>query len=501
MTSKTKGDIEEDIVPESILSVSKDARYIEQCQELLQQSLAALLERDESLAASRPGGQERKLELQRVRKQMTWMISCFLYILTSTTTGRTLGMEALGLRFFKSSDDFGKTQSDEVSSTRLRSSLFACLSLLVTATVGLASEYFSASDSRATPQNYSLNDNDVSNQQQNRERSRGRERRLIHERLRQQMLERAQNAAGTSASASNQQIPRQVESERNTSQDYDGTAPRKTLRCSASERILSIFRRLTKFMFKVHSNLDGPHHAVQTSNDDEEDNRERIRSTSHSIVFWLLRLHLAHFLWTGRYPTLLHRFLRLEPNREKVINNTTSNPQSRTAIFARPTTNQSIAALILLQASTSLVQNSSNWLAGKVAKYLESRARRNQRIGGQNSNRQLNKTELRATIDYFFGNDLRGPMEKQRAAKLTLRDGDNSSFRMKTKSGDKTSKVLCAICRQERNHSAAPSSCGHVCCWDCLIHWVSKVRPECPFCRAPCSANDILALHDYDPPL
>jgi peroxin-10 len=50
----------------------------------------------------------------------------------------------------------------------------------------------------------------------------------------------------------------------------------------------------------------------------------------------------------------------------------------------------------------------------------------------------------------------------------------------------------------DRHHPAAPSSCGHVFCWNCLMQWVSTVRPQCPLCRAPCRPQDVLPLYNYE---
>ena len=178
-------------------------------------------------------------------------------------------------------------------------------------------------------------------------------------------------------------------------------------------------------------------------------------------------------------------------------NNTTA---SRiTTILDRPTTNRAIAAFILLQASTSLVQNTSNWFTERVAKYLEACASKHRRSRDKTNNAQLTKAQLRTKLDTFFGNINNNSsklLETHNAAKLTV---DSSTMGTSSKRSDeKTATMVCTICRLERKNPAAPSACGHVCCWNCLIQWVSTVRPECPICRAPCSPKDVLLLHNYD---
>ena len=224
------------------------------------------------------------------------------------------------------------------------------------------------------------------------------------------------------------------------------------------------------------------------------------------IALWIVRLHLAQYLLTGKYPTLMHRFLGLKPTHEKLMNGTTTTSNNTTAsrittILDRPTTNRAIAAFVLLQASTSLVQNTSNWFTERVAKYLEARASKHRRSGDKTNNAQLTKAQLRTKLDTFFGNNNNNNnssilLKTRNAAKLTV---DSSTMGTSSKRRDeKTTTMLCTICRLERKNPAAPSACGHVCCWNCLIQWVSTVRPECPICRAPCSPKDVLPLHNYD---
>mmetsp|Transcript_11648 Transcript_11648/g.22603 ORF Transcript_11648/g.22603 Transcript_11648/m.22603 type:complete len:116 (+) Transcript_11648:1666-2013(+) len=55
----------------------------------------------------------------------------------------------------------------------------------------------------------------------------------------------------------------------------------------------------------------------------------------------------------------------------------------------------------------------------------------------------------------------------------------------------------CGVCLNERINPAAPTSCGHVFCWNCILHWVSNVRAECPLCRAKTRPQDIICLYNY----
>ncbi len=71
-----------DVIPESMLSLAKDARYIQLCQHLLQQILEPWGRDPSSISINKD----------------TWFLSSFLYVLLVVVpSGRTLGMEACGL--------------------------------------------------------------------------------------------------------------------------------------------------------------------------------------------------------------------------------------------------------------------------------------------------------------------------------------------------------------------------------------------------------------------
>lgn len=156
-----------------------------------------------------------------------------------------------------------------------------------------------------------------------------------------------------------------------------------------------------------------------------------------------MRLFLAHYCITGRYPTLGHLFL----------NSSVERPSKSRISEPPPTTHALVGKLILIQAGATLTQTCARWLSN----FMVSRG-------------------------------------KQETQQIRENEGDSPS-------NDVSSSLQqhCAICRMPRTHSAAPSSCGHVFCWKCLYQWVSTVRPECPLCRAACRPQDVVALYNYAP--
>lgn len=146
------------LIPESMLSMAKDSRYIQQCQNLLLQVIEPIIGRYDSQSRSR-------------LEKATWFLSCIIYtVFVIAPTGRTLGMEVCGLSFT------GVTK---------RSRLVG--SLLALATGAFAFDFIS---------NRNTNDSAAS-----QEALRGRDRRQIHENLRRQMLQRASSQSISSPSS------------------------------------------------------------------------------------------------------------------------------------------------------------------------------------------------------------------------------------------------------------------------------------------------------------
>ena len=158
----TATDINNNLVAASLLSLSKDNRYIKQCQTLLLDALEPIL-----------GGffNNTTTTSEAFLKTGTWYTSyiLYLYLVVSKSGGRSLGMEATGLSF--STD------------TKKKSKKTALISLLV---MGLSSFFLDHYLPNAS--STSNNNNSESLVSSRVEALRGTDRRAMHERMRQQML-------------------------------------------------------------------------------------------------------------------------------------------------------------------------------------------------------------------------------------------------------------------------------------------------------------------------
>lgn len=164
------------------------------------------------------------------------------------------------------------------------------------------------------------------------------------------------------------------------------------------------------------------------------------------------------------------------------------------SIVSKPSTNRTIAVLIIAGAIVSAIKASAGVFLKQIADYLESRLEDSSSIYDTNVQNRSNRLLLPKKLENIF--HCSSKKEQRRQSRPT-------EYCMAVPSGDaakdKVRKTICTICRQEQKNPAAPSSCGHLFCWDCLIQWVSSIRPECPVCRSTCKTRDIILLHNYKP--
>ena len=209
------------------------------------------------------------------------------------------------------------------------------------------------------------------------------------------------------------------------------------------------------------------------------------------------------------YPTLAHRLVGAEI-RDEVVPITTGSPFSNAtgAIVANRPTYKPIAAIILFQAIAALSQTTAE-ASIEVAHCIQVsffRWRRRRRVQQQRRHVQSggNPTSDENEFPLVAANSERAEymdMIEDRVPGISSSKSDvmtemhKSSAKRHIQSGQLGHQ--CGICLNERVHPAAPSACGHVFCWDCVLHWVGNVRAECPLCRAPTRPQDIIPLYNY----
>jgi hypothetical protein len=156
--------------------------------------------------------------------------------------------------------------------------------------------------------------------------------------------------------------------------------------------------------------------------------------------------------------------------------------------------------LILLQALTALAQSAVEASIELVHNIQTAffRWRRQRRRGSQQPTPE--RTNVYDSSERQMYLEL---VEERVPSIASAEDGSHQSLKQSrsgkrsTSDGNSHSIHPCGICLNERVHPAASSVCGHVFCWDCILHWVSNIRSECPLCRAQTRPQDILPLYNY----
>lgn len=552
-------------IPESLLSLAKDERYIHQCQILLDQlleSVSFLFLRPSGFGGMGLGGDGNHIDESNeeqesssiILKRRTWLISYLLYaLLIVIPNGRTLGMELLNLQFSASCgpQKTDKTSSSTTKNLLVRRRIIACTLLTVgagwildrlsrkktsvqqlhvrstTPTTAAAIDILRSSSVEIRVNNsHSSGESCNSTNNWNRENLRGRDRREQHDRLRRQMLERSSRlSCQTSDGGSNKSFdsnniiisPNATSSSSSSDQQelhLQGVISNRRRRYRLQDRVHSWLQEFARSLLDGLFFTEGPHQVSST-----------MLSTSintYSVARWLVHLHLAQYLITGKFPSWIYRFvgLTMEPKGQCGQHQR----QNSSVISIRPdSSHHIIALLIFLQASSSVVRRVWNSTAQMMASQTIGRPRNERRYQqlmllpsstvSSNGNTHTTTTtsptlsmkpsELRrrwfqhAMAQYFVDNKSI-PVNNETTVRRnngsgTVENivfGDNESNRHKT-------MMQCTICRTQRQHPAASVKCGHVTCWDCLMNWVTNVRPECPLCRTPCQPQDIMILLGY----
>jgi hypothetical protein len=165
-----------DLVPETLLSLAKDARYIQQCQALVKELI-------EPIILLQRGGDRGHSSVEQLEKD-SWVMSSLLYIvlLVVPNGGRTMGMDSLGLKF------------SQTSSSSLRRQKLVVGAMLLSIYGSYAFQRWLQRRSSTTTTTAGMDSTTATSNQRNatnQEALRGSARRRMHEALREQMLQRS----------------------------------------------------------------------------------------------------------------------------------------------------------------------------------------------------------------------------------------------------------------------------------------------------------------------
>jgi len=251
------------------------------------------------------------------------------------------------------------------------------------------------------------------------------------------------------------------------------------------------------------SSLSHGAHSLPTThnNSNTSENLDRYAK----MIKWFLKLHLAMFYWNGMYPTIAHRLARIKlrddvaPYSSPLGSSSSYSPMSGRIVANRPTY-KPIAVMILFQAFAALAQTTAE-ASIEVAHSIQVsffRWRRRRRLQSQ----RYSQSNRRSLLEHNSTNSERAEyldLIEERVPGIESAKCCSTVKTKKKKRRTDTSDIIhpCGVCLNERVNPAAPLGCGHVFCWNCILHWVSNVRAECPLCRAPTKPQSIIPLYNY----
>lgn len=252
-----------DVIPETLLALAKDERYVRQCHELLK----AILPGD-----SCPAG-------------LSWLLYSLLVV---RRTNKTLGMEFCGLSVTNASSAAEAAPGETIAGKDANNNRLWKL-MALSSVVSIAIEWHFSK-----PDRVHATDATASNA------LRGRERQLFHQRQRQAMLQRAtetsQESNEVSESTGSSSIPNEAGS---------GTLDFRALLRKVKDVVKSTLLDLSVSTVAQ----EGPHRVVTT------------RQGTETLAKWIIRLAMVRFLIYGNFPIWNLLGIRLKKDHNNLLSN------------------------------------------------------------------------------------------------------------------------------------------------------------------------------------
>lgn len=285
------------VIPESLLAIAKDGRYVKECEDLLLRVLHTITPWLSSRGVIERGE-------QNLQPTAAFFSPILYSVLVLARTRRTAGMQVCNLEF-----------SESLGRWKLVAGAMASAAWIYGMRSGAAFQRPSNSSEWLT----------------------GVQRRQAFEDQRQEMVRRA--ATASSAEAVPTADVSSLSSERGDSMPATCTVNATTI----FQRFRSLVEAVAKSLEPaLSSEPEGPH-AIQ-----DVSGRS---SNARTLGMWLVRLHLALYCINGQFPSIIHRLLYRQPLRLETGRST--------ALVHRPDSARIVGLLIATQAAWTLVQSVS----------------------------------------------------------------------------------------------------------------------------------------------
>ena len=407
----------------------------------------------------------------------SWLIGAVLYRWLAVRRGRTIGMEASGLRL--------KTGHHPQITGSWWTSTIASLAVAGASVVyyhktrGIQSTSNSEQESARAPTMALANGSLL----------RGNPRRQAFARQRQEMIARATHHRYQQEERQ-EHSPSDMFTEDTNGLVYDPLGPIHSEKTPSLESIVGplgapwVDRLKQWSVATLHSIVNalsscsagGPHDLPENANTLIQDNGIVHSSPIlASVGYWLIRLQIAYHCLGGQFYWPMWTFLRrgtADTSTRKLTQDGGRHAVSDERLH-NPPQPQSVRILGFLILSHAVKEGlrylTRSYIHFSVRKSLHSKTTR---LSGSENDKQV-------------------PLFSSPSSSVDPKRRHENSKRQ---------PVSCSICQEPRTFPACSVHCGHIFCWSCLQQWVAS-KMECPVCRTSCRPQDILLLENYNGPL
>lgn len=437
-------------VPDLLLSLSKDERYISQTKNLITQVVAPyipknIFRRSNLPATSNEGDQPSFMteSLDRIQPELDFLARIIHCLLLLRCNGQSLGMAYAGLSYWPCT-----------SSQRKVNYAFQFIYTVmpyIKRRVGgngwndISQIIHSIKRSIRFNNAYVEGDDLSISSPMDMENLRGVDRRKMYEEMRMKMLQRAVNTK--------QHETTSIESKIN-------------MNTRTYERCRELVRNV-----------------LNTAHDSDK---------ATAMLKWIMRINLSLFYINGQYPTILHRLCGVKFYNHTMGEDVMSTSPSVRLVAMRPSY-QILGLIILLEGGTKLVEAATTTFLDILHRF-QTKWRKQQRSRSALSHLKGREHVPSSQLEPFHEN-LESFVQGRHSS--DGRNGTKTSGRGIDIRSAIQNENQCGICKNELTHPAALAGCGHVFCWSCISHWLVSVKEKCPICRSRSALQELIPLHNY----
>jgi Ring finger domain len=438
------------------LAIAKDVRYVQQCTDLLGHILGPSSARTSRILA----------------EYMSWI----LYILLTTKSailrreGQTLqtatttpGMEVCQLKYVQESVPLEKTALwSRLSSVLLRNTSLTTVALFsVTLLYGIRFQSERIMQRKLSALSLSP------------DQYQGQARRDVYLLQRKEMIRRGRDiVSGIAEAPSNTTDATNLKKPDGKSNVDENVPNQGSYQAPLWDRMLprlyAVLRSVVVALDRaLLSNVEGgPHDPVAATTMPEAASTvatTTLEDRLRQVFLWIFQFHLACYCISGKYPTILHRFVKQTVVMTRVDDHRPQPTQPSSSVMPM------VGAMMLCRLSYQFLFHA---ISQPLIRYCAT---------------QRHSSFLRRRRKGTFQNTITMTATPAQTGVALVGQSPRT---------ERASHMACYICQQPPLYPSCLIPCGHVFCWYCIQQWITDHDAKCPICRVQCAAKDVMYLYN-----